>query len=338
MRKALSLAEPASPQAREGRRPGRVACAAGRGDAALTAMSGSIATATVATWLEERATLVVTGSDRLRWLNGLVTCNLAPLTPGQGAYGLATSKVGRILADVFVVLAADRMLVGCPVGRAAELHRSLESYLIMEDVEVEEASSAWRWLALHGPDAPALAARAAADAAGHAAPLFVLDAGDAVAVVPAASVAPVSEAVAAAGAPVLAPEAWEQRRVALGIPRFGVDFDEKTYPQEAALERRAVSFQKGCYLGQEVVCRLEMRGHVHRRLTRLALASVPAPGATVATEAGEAVGLVTSATALPDGTATALAMVKYAHSEPGTALRVGDLAARVASPDPGPLA
>ena len=63
--------------------------------------------------------------------------------------------------------------------------------------------------------------------------------------------------------------AWEALRIERAIPRFGVEFDATTYPQEAALEKRAVSFAKGCYLGQEVVCMLEMRGHVKRKLVPL---------------------------------------------------------------------
>ncbi len=292
---------------------------------------------TVATRLDDRATLVVTGSDRLRWLNGLVTCNLAPLTAGQGAYGLATSKVGRILADVFVVVTDDRLLVGCPADRAAPLREALDGYLIMEDAEIDDVSSAWAWLALHGPDAPARASAVASQLGGHAAPVFVLDAGDAVLLVPSGAVAAAEAALAAAGVPTLSAAAWDERRIALGVARFGVDFDDKTYPQEASLEKRAVSFQKGCYLGQEVICRLEMRGHVHRRLARLTLDAPPAPGDAVTSEAGESVGAVTSATSLGDGRATALAMVKYAHSEPGTVLQVGGHAARVVDPAPGAL-
>jgi folate-binding protein YgfZ len=109
------------------------------------------------------------------------------------------------------------------------------------------------------------------------------------------------------------------------VPRFGVDFDDKTYPQEASLEKAAVSFEKGCYLGQEVVFMLEKRGHVKRRLVSLVVeaAEVPPAGAPVTDEAGAPVGEVTSATRSPTlGTVVALAMLKRVHATPGQSVVV----------------
>jgi folate-binding protein YgfZ len=129
---------------------------------------------------------------------------------------------------------------------------------------------------------------------------------------------------------------WNALRVERGVPRFGVDFDATMYPQEASLEKRAVSFDKGCYLGQEVVCMLEMRGHVKRKLVPLVLEAgdVPAKGASVTTTAGEAVGEVTSAVRSPTlGVPVALAMVKFAHAKPNaggdSTLKVGGIAAKI---------
>ena len=109
-------------------------------------------------------------------------------------------------------------------------------------------------------------------------------------------------AVAAAGGVVGDAAGWEALRLERGVPRFGVDFDDKMYPQEAALEKAAVSFDKGCYLGQEVVCMLEMRGHVKRKLASVVVDDdgptgdgLPARGAPVTDEAGATVGEVTSA-------------------------------------------
>ena len=119
---------------------------------------------------------------------------------------------------------------------------------------------------------------------------------------------------------------WEALRIERAVPRFGVDFDEKTYPQEASLEKTAVSFDKGCYLGQEVVFMLEKRGHVKRKLAAVVLdaGEPPARGAEVKDEAGASVGAVTSAAASPTlGKAVALVMVKRAQAEPGKALLLG---------------
>jgi folate-binding protein YgfZ len=139
--------------------------------------------------------------------------------------------------------------------------------------------------------------------------------------------------VALAGAALVGDEdGWEALRLENGVPRFGKDFDAKTYPQEASLEQRAVSFTKGCYLGQEVVCMLEMRGHVKRKLAPLVLETnaVPDRGAKVTTDQGEEVGEVTSAAFSPSrARAVALAMVKRASAEAGTVLRVSGAVARV---------
>jgi folate-binding protein YgfZ len=113
------------------------------------------------------------------------------------------------------------------------------------------------------------------------------------------------------------------------LPRFGVDFGEKNYPQEAALEKIAVSFSKGCYLGQEVVCRLEMRGHVIKKIVPVRIAGdPPAHGAEVRSADGKVQGTVSSAVP-KDGGAVGLAMVRIDFAEPGTKLDVGGREATV---------
>ena len=97
------------------------------------------------------------------------------------------------------------------------------------------------------------------------------------------------------------PAGWNALRLECAVPQFGSDFGDTTYPQEANLEKIAVSFDKGCYLGQEVVCMLEMRGHVKRRLVAVVLdgSEPPSRGAVVSDEAGAVAGEVTSAAASP---------------------------------------
>jgi folate-binding protein YgfZ len=127
---------------------------------------------------------------------------------------------------------------------------------------------------------------------------------------------------------------YEVARIEAGVPRLGVDVDERTIPQEAFLERDAVSFTKGCFLGQELVCRIDTRGHVNRhlRLLRLSGEAVPAPGAEVL--AGDTtVGTLTSVAGVPgESRAVALAMLRR-EVEPPADVRVrsdaGDLSATV---------
>jgi folate-binding protein YgfZ len=281
----------------------------------------------------ERATIVVTGTDRTTWLNGLVTCDLAKLAPGGAMYGLFVQPKGRVSADAIVLADEDRLLVAVPRSLAEELRATLDKYLVMEDAELGEGAYAVEMV--HGPRAgEVLAAMRAAGARGG--PLDRTGLGGAVAFVPAQSIQSVHSARDAALAQVgglLGDDAaWEALRLERRVPDFGADFDATTYPQEAGLERRAVAFDKGCYLGQEVVCMLELRGHVKRRLVALRVESdLPPPrGAEVTDDAGEKVGEVTSAALVPTaGGPVALAMVKRAKSDEGTTLAVAGARARV---------
>jgi folate-binding protein YgfZ len=271
----------------------------------------------------ERAVLVATGKDRVTWLNGLVTCELAKAKPGDGVYGLSVGKTGKILADVLFLLEEARVVLVVPRDTRESLRAALDHYLVMEDVELspDEATV----LLVRGSSArEALAAARAAGASGA----MVEDA----AVVTAGDAAAAAGAMERAGAARVADDAWEAARVERGEPRFGVDFDGATYPQEASLEKRAVSFCKGCYLGQEVVCMLEMRGHVKRKLVSLAVEgdAPPSRGAKVTDDAGQEIGEVTSAAIGPSSQKpVALAMVKAAFAAEGKAVRVGDRAAAV---------
>lgn len=262
----------------------------------------------------------VRGGDRLAWLNGLVTADVREAKDGRAVYGLAVSKVGRIQADVFVVDAGDSLLVASPARVTEGLREAFDKYLVMEDAELVPQPNS-RCIRLHGAEAAKLARSVATEAGGRAG---AVDDG-AILIVAAEHEARARELLAR-GARVVDESDYEATRIAAGEPRFGFDFDEKTYPQEASLEKRAVSFSKGCYLGQEVVCRLEMRGHVHRKLVGLDLAGgSPIPGSEVRAN-GEVVGHVTSA-----ADRAAIAMVKFAHAEPGTTLEVDGASATVRS-------
>jgi tRNA-modifying protein YgfZ len=284
--------------------------------------------------------LVVTGEDRLSWLNGMLTCDLVPAKPGDVVYGLAVAQKGRIVSDLFVVVEGERALLLVRRAAAAGLAADFERHLMMEDAELSPAFDAFVVLSLHGRGSAAVldAGRAAGASGGS---VDVSGLGGAVLVWPRerdeAVRAAIGEAVAREGG-VLGDEAgWEALRLERAVPRFGVDFDATTYPQEAGLEKTAVSFSKGCYLGQEVVCMLQMRGHVKRKLAQLVFeeGTAPVAGAPVLEgEGGAEVGLVTSATSSPTlGKPVALAMLKYGMVEAGRVLLVeGHRASVVESP------
>jgi folate-binding protein YgfZ len=279
-------------------------------------------------------TLLVTGSDRTSWLNGLVTCDLAPLSAGAGAYGIAVAKNGKILSELIILLDAERILLAAPSTELASLQEHFERHLIMEDANVAEAPDL-AWLLLHGPRAGELVGPLR-DGGAVASAVDTTGLGGVAAALPPGELAAKRDALLeAAGewAAVVHPEAWESLRVELGVPRFGVDFTNDNYPQEAALERLAVSFEKGCYLGQETVFMLQMRGHVKKKLVQLAIegdADV-APTTPIFAD-GTDVGAVTSRTRSPDGAATiALGYVKYKYIAEGTELKVLDRPAQVIS-------
>jgi folate-binding protein YgfZ len=277
---------------------------------------------------EERCVLSVTGSDRLSWLNGLLTCQLAHAKPGDVVLGLAVAQKGKIVSDVVVVVGAERVHLVVQRATVDALVASFDHHLMMEDAELARSPLAVYFL--HGPrSGDALEAARHAAGAAFAGGLFdVTGAGGAVLLATPGDDAETAMRRAASEAGGGAGDAagWDVVRVLAGVPRFGVDFDDTTYPQEAALERKAVSFDKGCYLGQEVVCMLEMRGHVKRKLVSLALPDGVVPTAHAALEDGKGttVGEVTSA--VPT---RGLAMVKYAAIAPGTELTVGGAVARV---------
>ena len=288
----------------------------------------------------DRAAILVTGKDRTSWLNGLVTCELANRERGdgegpQGAYGLLVEKKGRIQTDLFVVPDASEsaLALAVPVSLRESLLTTLDHYLIMEDAEVAPADLVF--LVAHGPRASELRALApfagTIDLLGHGGMVLAAPAGEAT-----AFEARVTAEVTKLGGVVADDATWDAVRIEHGLPRFGVEFDTTHYPQEAALETLAVSFQKGCYLGQEVVYMLQERGHVKRKLVPLDLdaGDVPRVGAAVTTAEGEAVGEIRSATLGPSsGKPVAIAMVKWAQAKPGTELNVavtdGSRAARV---------
>lgn len=275
---------------------------------------------------EELATLVITGSDRVAWLNGLVTCDLTTLTAGTAIYGLAVEKKGHILADLVVVARLSDLVVAAPREAIDGLRTGFEHHLVMEDAELcADGPLVWRVI---GPKAREIELAEPATVT----PFDWAQLGGAIVLGPAGSAT--GEALRAcvrkAGGDVGDPEAWEALRIEQGVPRYGVDFDQTTFPQEASLDKRAVSFKKGCYLGQEVVCMLELRGHVRRKLVRLALDAGAPRGAELRDKGGAEVGRLTSIARGSSGDAWAgLAMVKLSCAVPGTELMAGGARARV---------
>lgn len=265
----------------------------------------------------------VSGDDHRSWLNGQVTSDVRDAGPGQAVYGLAITVKGRIMADLWVMdLGDDSLHVALPKAAAETVIARFDEQIIMEDVELTPRPEL-AVLSLQGPKATELARTAPNAAQDTVVVADELGLGGAFVLVeePDARFAVLGESVAAAGGCTLDDAGWELCRISLGVPRFGRDFGDDTYPQEAGLKARAVSFNKGCYVGQEVVCTLENRGRLSRRLCQLRADTAPPVQATLRTEDKD-VGRITSVTPGADGAEACLALgyVKQAAAEPGRTL------------------
>lgn len=259
--------------------------------------------------------LRVTGDDRLTWLQGQLTQDVLALHAGASAYGLLLHPTGKILADLDVLCRESELVLVCPHDAVDEVSAQLERYIMMEDVDLSRAPG--QVLALQGPRATALR-DAVAEACGADAVFEVDRLGRGGLLV--LERAPQGEAagaelltcVAEAGGDWVSPEAILLARLRAGRPAFGPDFGPSVLPQVAGLTRRAVSFQKGCYRGQEPVVMLEHRGTPPKRLVRLEIqapAALPA-GAPLWNADGATLGAITSAACAPDGVVHALGTLK----------------------------
>ncbi len=281
----------------------------------------------------ERDTLRVRGADAKSWLNGVLSCDVSQLSKARGAYGLLLNKQGKIQAELDLIEADGSLLLGVSAGRGELVRAQLDRVLVMEDAEIS-AEPDLRWLRFFGPDA-GLAARELAGALGSGA-IDWLGLGGVALVVRDVDVEAALQAALSAGAARVSPEQWNVLRIRRGFPSYGGDFSDEDNPHEASLDRRAVSWTKGCYLGQEVVCMQDMRGRVKRRLVALELdgdaavspeSEVESPG-----EAGP-VGKITSSAS--DGvSAVALARLKFPFFEGKQPLVVAGRNARILAPAP----
>jgi folate-binding protein YgfZ len=259
-----------------------------------------------------RDLVVVDGPDATSFLQSLVSQDLDPIPVGESAHALLLQPQGKLVADFYVVrVAPDTWWCVCESGFGADLAAGLNRFRIRVKAEVREEAIAA--LAVRGVEPPptdgAVIFRvewdgaAAFDAVGHDAAIVELS--------------------AACDVPLVDEAAYETARIEAGVPRQGLDTDDRTIPQEAGLETSAVSFTKGCFVGQELVCRIDVRGHVNRHLRRLRSDSGDLLAGATVTAGEREVGTVTSAAG-----PVALAMLRR-EVEPASVVDVGGIAAAV---------
>ncbi|KFE62702.1 YgfZ/GcvT domain-containing protein [Hyalangium minutum] len=289
-----------------------------------------------------RETLRITGEDRASFLHGMVTQDVKGLPVGTAAYTALITAKGAMVADARLLKREADLLLDTEPGLGAKVREFLEKYLISEDAELHEATGEWGLLRLLGPRTAEVLAAALGTAsfeplAANAARTVSLAGVEGVLVgspafekhgvdlfVPRGALEPVWKAlVQAGGAHGLKPlgfQALELLRVEAGVPRYGQDMVDTTIPLEANLTH-AISYNKGCYIGQEVIARATFRGHMNRKLTGLLLGEVEAaPGAELR-KGEKKVGWITSVVRSPaQGQRVALAYVHRDHLDPGTEL------------------
>ena len=290
-------------------------------------------------------TLRITGEDRASFLHGMVTQDVKGLATGTAAYAAMVTAKGAMVADARILKREADLLLETEPGTGAKVKEFLEKYLISEDAELLEATGEWGLLRLLGPRTAEVLGAAlggafeplAANATREAtvagarvvlvgAPVFEKHQVDLL--VPRGSLEAVWKAlVEAGGAHGLKPlgfQALELLRVEAGVPRYGQDMVDTTIPLEANLTH-AISYNKGCYIGQEVIARATFRGQMARKLTGLLLGEVDAaPGAELR-KGEKKVGWLTSVVRSPTtGQRVALGYVHRDHLEPGTELTLAE--------------
>src|SRR3954451_1152604 len=277
----------------------------------------------------ERGKLALTGGEAKEFLHGQVTNDVEALTPGQGCYAAFLTHKGKMLGDLRILHLGDELFLDTERVALQELFNMMRRYKLGRDVELHKRTVERGLLSLVGPGAreavgpgplgPREHDNAAADIGGV--PVRLVTTADGVDVIcDAERTAEVKAALA--GIPEVSEAAAEIVRVESGRPRYGVDLDDSVIPQEAGLNERAVSFTKGCYVGQETVARLYYRGKPNRRLLGLRLSEPVAPGTPLHLAQRE-VGRLTSAVVSPRLGPIGLAILRR-EAEPGAVLRAGD--------------
>jgi folate-binding protein YgfZ len=278
----------------------------------------------------ERGKLTVRGAEAAEYLQGQLTNDVEGLAPGEGCYAALLDRKGHLQGDMRVLRTApDEIWIDTEPEALEAVRRHLEMHKIGRQAEIADLTAERAILSLIGPRSAEIAGTAALPeqvsevASVGGAECLAVGARDGVDLIAARDdVERLREALIAAGAVEVSPEAAEVLRIEAGIPRFGAEMSGETMPAEAGIVETAVDFEKGCYIGQEPVARLHYRGRPNRRLRGLELSAPAAPGNALRLGEKE-VGRVGSACVSPARGPIALAIVRR-EAEPGAELAVGE--------------
>ncbi|MCH8828710.1 MAG: folate-binding protein YgfZ [Planctomycetes bacterium] len=289
--------------------------------------------------LSDRTQIEITGDDRLSFLHNFCTNDINKLQPGEGCEAFITNAKARVLGHVFVFAGPTSLWLDSVPGQSGTLIDHLSRYVITEDVEIQDQTNDWSTVFVTGPTAIESLAHCSIAADGLkpgdnrliegsfglgrvdwlGQPGFVLG-------LPRNQLCEIWSRLTSSGIRPCGSAAFHTLRIEAAFPWYGTDVSDGNLPQEVARNKLAVSFTKGCYLGQEPIARIDAIGHVNRELCRLQLSDgpLPAAGSRVLNAADEnEIGSITSSARLTGQTApVALAYLRTAHCDPGTAVVV----------------
>jgi folate-binding protein YgfZ len=275
---------------------------------------------TGAAWLDLRARgrILARGRDRARFLHNVTSNDVKKMTPGSAAYAFLLTPQGRIQADLWLACFDDHFLIDTLPELREKVRAHILKYKVADQIELEDVTETTAAIGVEGPSAAGIPPGGCA----------ITETGQPGYRIYCASTE-MKGIVASLGIPAASEEDARTVRIENGIPRYGEDIRETSLVQETQ-QMHAVSFTKGCYLGQEIVERVRAQGHINKKLVRVESDSPIAPGTKLTAGGGE-VGEVTSAVVSPQsGKAIALAIVRTASTEPGTVLDAGTVQATVA--------
>ncbi len=270
----------------------------------------------------DRAKFLVRGGEAVDFLQGQVSNDVEALEPGTGCYATVLSHKGKLRTDLRILRGEDWLLLDTEAIGHAVLEHMLRTYSLGRDVQYEDVTESRSLLSVIGP-----AARERLDAAPPAEENSFVTGEHGIYVATLLGVDVIGEPGASLGIDTVSDEAAECARIEAGRPRLGYDMDADTMPQEAGINERAVSFTKGCYVGQETVARLHYRGKPNRHLRGLRL-SEPAERGTEILLGEKVVGRLGSTSVSPRLGPIALALVRR-EAEPGATVEVGGAPAEV---------
>ena len=245
--------------------------------------------------LSFRSRICLVGADRARFLHGQVTSDVKKLRAGEGCYAAITTAKGKMESDLNIFALADELLLDFEPGLTEKISARLEKFIVADDVQIVDATPHYGLLSVQGPKVEFVIRAIGLFAEIPAKPLASVKISDATLgeiylmrharlgldgfdlFVPNNSLGEVADKLIAAakqtGGRACGWQAFETARIEAGIPRFGADMDETNIPLECGIESRAVTYTKGCYIGQEVINRIHSVGHVNRELRALRLAT-----------------------------------------------------------------